>query len=118
MNARQRALRFHAIKIIGCLACMRNEWLGFIQISACAEIHHLNFGGKAGGKRLGDSSTIGLCAWHHRGQPPFPRMTATQAAKHYGPSLARESKKFRLLYGEDAELLKEQDRLIDLEDVA
>lgn len=40
------------------------------------------------------------------------------AAKHYGPSLARESKKFRQQYGEDADLLKEQDRLIDLEDVA
>lgn len=39
-------------------------------------------------------------------------------AKHYGPGLARESKKFRQQYGEDAELLKEPDHLIDLENAA
>lgn len=113
MNPRARAIRFHAIKIIGCLACRKNPSLGFVPIAACAEIHHQNFGGKAGGKRLGDEKTLGLCEWHHRGQPPFPRMTKTQAAKLYGPALSEQSKLFRATYGDDAAMLKEQNDLIE-----
>ena len=113
MNPRARSIRFHAIKIIGCLACRKNESLGFVMIAACAEIHHHNFGGKAGGKRLGDECTSGLCPWHHRGVPPFPRMTKTQATKLYGPSMAEQSKLFRETYGDDETRLKEQNDLIE-----
>lgn len=69
------------------------------------EEHHLNLGGHAGMKRLGDEFSIPACAWHHRGEAPFG-VTASEATYLYGPSLARSSKRFRETYGMDADLLK------------
>lgn len=115
MNEKQRRRRFLAIKCLGCLACARNVLLGFIAITAIAEVHHQNEGGHAGGERLGDEFTVGLCAWHHRGEPPFPSMSKTQAARLYGPSLKEQPRLFRDTYGSDEDLLARQNRLIDLE---
>jgi len=115
MNARQRALRFLAIKCLGCMACRRAVYLGLIAITAIAEVHHLNEDGHAGQARRGDEYTIGLCKWHHRGEPPFPSITVTQATKLYGPSLKHEPRRFREVYGSDDALLEKQDQLIAME---
>ena len=90
--------RFADIVQIGCLACLR------FGLHSDPDVHHLNLGGRAGQERLGDDFTIGLCPWHHRGILP-PMLPV-------GPSLAKESRKFREFFGSDAELLMEQNRLI------
>ena len=56
-------LRYLRIHEIGCLACRRRGW-----VRPC-QVHHLNLDGKAGQKRRGDPYTIGLCPWHHVGEP-------------------------------------------------
>lgn len=88
------------VKRLPCLAC---EWEGFSQ-PLPTESHHLNTGGLAGQKRRGDEYQIPLCSWHHRGEI-LDGTRAKDMTMMYGPSLARQSKMFRLRYGTDQELL-------------
>lgn len=98
--------RFQRIYQIGCLACRKRGWFNECQA------HHLNFDGKAGQKKLGDEYTIGLCPWHHVGEPLSP-MTAQQCRRCLGPSLKLESSAFREKFGDDESLLTEQNALIE-----
>ena len=59
-QARQDAQRLH-----GCAMC---------HLRGCAqpnqtEIHHLTTGDLHGQKQRGQDFTVGLCGWHHRGDP-------------------------------------------------
>jgi hypothetical protein len=88
------------VKELRCIAC---------EIEDCeqlmpTEAHHQNLGGKAGQKRLGDEYTIPLCTWHHRGVAP-EGVKPGDATYYMGPSLAHNSKLFRLTYGSDEHLL-------------
>lgn len=105
MTPAERERRFYVIRLIGCLACRRRGWY-------CApDVHHLNLGAHAGGERLGDAYTIGLDPWHHRGVAP-DGMSAHEARRVMGPSLAKEPNAFRETFGSDEELLHEENRLI------
>lgn len=97
--------RCQRIYQIGCLACRSKGWF-----SAC-QVHHLNLDGKAGQKRRGDASTIGLCPWHHVGEPPG-KLSEYQARRKLGASLRLHSRFFRVEFGSDDELLAQQNRLI------
>jgi hypothetical protein len=93
--------RNELVRSLPCIAC---------QLEGCeqlmpTEAHHLNLGGLAGQKRRGDEFTIPLCTWHHRSVPP-EGMKAGDAAYYMGPSLAQNSKLFRLTYRTDDELLE------------
>jgi hypothetical protein len=105
VNARDKERRFSILREIGCIACR-----AMFRMSP-AEIHHLNLGGKAGQKRRGDEYTIPLCGWHHR-SAITTGFTATSMRKMCGPSLARESKEFRRLYGTDDYLLAKVNGLV------
>jgi Recombination enhancement, RecA-dependent nuclease len=112
--------RMDAIKEMGvCMACRQMD------ISAhYVEVHHLNLDGKAGQKRRGHRFTIGLCEWHHRGVMKPIKVFNDQGHVRtygpspqdmemlYGPSLAVNSRKFRLAFGSDDELLEAQDKLL------
>ena len=105
MNPAARERRFRRIKEIGCLPCrMRGRF-------RMPEIHHQNCGAHAGGARLGDEYTVGLCSWHHRGVPS-EGMLGSETRVALGPSLAREPNEFRREFGSDSEMLNEQNRLI------
>lgn len=75
------------------------------------EIHHLNLGGHAGSARRGDEFTIGLCRWHHQGQP-LQGWTLDECRRVLGPSLKLHSRRFRETFGSDDELLARQNQLI------
>jgi len=92
--------RFEAIKEGGCIAC-RLYGFGFV---AC-EIHHLTVGGRHGQRRRGHDYTIGLCTYHHRGQPDG-------YGHKRGPSYALAPKAFRATFGDDDFLLQYQNELI------
>lgn len=104
---KEEQARFDAIKEGGiCVACLirgveRPRWPGWI------DIHHL----LSGGRRIGHMATVGLCKWHHAGQPPFGWGDA-EALEYLGPSLAKGSKPFRAAFGTDAELLTIQNELL------
>jgi len=102
MNFAGRCLRIYQL---GCLPCRVRGWF-----SPC-QVHHLNLDGKAGQKRLGDDATIGLCPWHHVGEP-IQGMTAAECRRQVGPSL-KQSNAFRDTFGTDDELLARQNRLIE-----
>jgi hypothetical protein len=97
------------VRSLPCIACQLEQ-----VATQCgpSEEHHLNAGGHAGQKRLGDSYSISLGPWHHRGVPPNG-MTASEATFIYGPSLARSSKLFRTTYGSDLELLAKTNELLE-----
>lgn len=95
------------IYAIGCLACRRRR----IRFQPC-QVHHLNLDGKAGQKRRGQRVSIGLCPWHHQGQPPAG-CDERRARLIFGPSLALHSRAFRLEFGSDDDLLAEEERLIE-----
>lgn len=97
--------RFFLIREIGCIACLSRG------ITRAAEVHHLTIGGKHGQKRRGHDFTVGLCSWHHRGENAFG--SASLGELTYGPSYAREPRKFRETFGHDDKLLAEQERLIE-----
>jgi len=91
--------RSRLVKLLPCIAC-EIERVSQLQPT---EAHHLNIGGKAGQKRMGDIYQIPLCTWHHRGDPP-QGVTAGEMAYSHGPSMARDSKMFRFTYGLDERL--------------
>ncbi|WP_281915968.1 Ref family recombination enhancement nuclease [Caldimonas thermodepolymerans] len=105
-TAAQRA-RFLAIREIGCIVA-RALGLGYVP----AEIHHLTVGGKHGAPRRGHDYTIGLNPWSHRGVP-FGGMTEAQCYARFGPSYAREPRRFRQEIGNDDYLLDLQNTLIE-----
>lgn len=92
-----------AVKEGPCVACFvwtQDEYRG-------CDAHHL----LSGGRRRGHMATIGLCKWHHVGQPDngvLPRYMR----EDFGPSLMDGSKLFREAYGTDDELLALQKRLL------
>jgi hypothetical protein len=89
------------VKSLPCIACH----LDGIQQGTPTQEHHLNLGGRAGQKRLGDAYSIPLCQWHHVGEP-LPGKTVKDMNWTYGPSLARASRMFREQYGNDTQLLE------------
>ena len=99
--------RFQRIYDIGCICCRMQGWWH----SPC-QAHHLNLDQHAGQQRLGDDHTIGLCPWHHQGEPIGPSQVECRAI--FGPSMKHEPKAFRLHFGDDAELLRIQNGLIKL----
>lgn len=107
MNPEHRAIRFAALKELGCLvARLRGHaWVG-------ADIHHLLTTGLHGnGERRGDEFTIALNPWSHAGKP-FGGMSAAQCQELFGPSYAREPRAFREEFGADDELLEAQNQLL------
>ncbi len=106
MNDRERDLRFTLICICGCVAC-HLQGVGWV----APQVHHLNFGDKHGGKRLGDDHTIGLCPWHHVGELVF-EWSKGMHRKRLGPSWHHEASAFRETYGSGEELLEFQNALI------
>lgn len=107
MTPRAREHRFRRLKEMGCLPC----WMQG-RMNVFAEIHHQNLGGKAGQKRRGDEFTVPLCPWHHRGETAGDHITKSDMRRHYGPSLACESKAFRERFGSDDALLAKTNELI------
>lgn len=91
--------RFDKLYGMGCVACFLWD-----QTWRYPQIHHLNLDGKAGQKRRGHKFTIPLCEWHHTGRI-HNMETGLSMAEKYGPSLAKQSKRFRAVFGSDDELL-------------
>ena len=107
MNEREKAIRYNGIRECGCIACRMHGVPGVVP----PQIHHLNFGDRHGGKRLGDEFTVGLCPWHHVGQP-FPGMWPGQCRQQFGPSWEREPRLFRETFGNGEALLAYQNDLL------
>lgn len=103
-------LRYQRIYQIGCLPCRR---MGFHH--PC-QAHHLNLGQHAGQVRLGDEQTIGLCPWHHVGEP-LEHWTLADCRELLGPSMKHEPVKFREFFGSDQALLAWQNELIARRDL-
>jgi hypothetical protein len=104
--------RFEQIRKGGCVAC----WLGGYwsrATSVAIEIHHL----KKGNKRIGHSSTVGLCRWHHQSISD-EGSTKSQMTKLFGPSLADGSKPFHEIFGDDQFLLGAQNAIIEVSSMA
>jgi hypothetical protein len=96
--------RWDLIRAKGCICCGMQGW------QREAEIHHL----KSGNLRLGHDFTIGLCKWHHRGEPIGRNALGDEIGSIHiaGPSLAEGAKTFHWEYGQDDYLLKYQNELI------
>lgn len=94
------AARMARLKVMPCVSCV----IAFGRFETCGptEVHHL----LSGNKRRGHMFTIPLGRWHHQGIPPKD-MSAVTATRVFGPSLAKQSKKFRELYGNDDFLLEQ-----------
>jgi len=99
--------RMDAIKDIGCVIAQALG-LGFVP----CEVHHLTVGGKHGQKRRGHDFTIGLNPWSHRGEP-FNGMSAATCEQLFGPSYAKQPRRFRQEVGNDDYLLDLQNTLIE-----
>jgi hypothetical protein len=97
----KRLDRFREFQGIGCIACRQRGVFSY------ADVHHL----LSGGKRRGDQYTIPLCPWHHRGMPPA-EVNEKEAVRYYGPSLAKQPKLFRAVFGDDGDLLEKVEKLL------
>ena len=102
-----QAARFDAILETGCVVA-HSLGLGYVP----CEIHHLTVGGRHGQKRRGHDYTIGLNPWSHRGVP-FGGMSAARCEELFGPSYARQPRRFRDEIGSDEYLLAVQNTLIE-----
>lgn len=107
MSPEHRAIRFAALKELGCLiARLRGlEWVG-------ADIHHqLTTGFHGNGKRLGDEFTVALNPWSHAGRP-FGGLSEEECRAMFGPSYALHPREFRDTFGTDEELLAMQNEVL------
>lgn len=104
MNANMRDV---AIRDIGCIACLKRGIF-----SHCEKHHLLTTGLHGNGKRRGEQFTVGLCTYHHRGAHGVGTERAREMRDHYGPSYADNAGEFRVIFGDDADLLAEQERLL------
>ncbi len=105
------AERRRGIKDCGCVVS-RLLGVGYVY----PEIHHLNFGGKAGGARIGDRYTVGLNPWLHRGVP-LEGYSRHECQTIWGASMAVDPAMFKRLWAKcgmdfDQYLLAEQDRIL------
>lgn len=102
-----QAARMDAIREAGCIVA-RKRGMGFIP----CEIHHLTVGGRHGQKRRGHDFIVGLNPWSHRGVP-FGGWDAGRCAVAFGPSYARNPRRFREEIGTDDELLALQEDVLE-----
>lgn len=102
--AAEQKRRWDLIREKGCICCAMHGR------SRAAEIHHI----KSGNVRLGHDYTIGLCAWHHRGEYVGRNVLGDPIGSIHilGPSLAKGSSVFHWEFGQDEYLLKFQNELI------
>jgi len=105
-TAAQQA-RMDAITEIGCIVA-HSLGLGHVP----CEVHHLTVSGKHGAKRRGHDFTVGLNSWSHRGEP-FGGMSAETCERLFGPSYAKQPRRFRQEIGSDDYLLDLQNTLIE-----
>lgn len=100
------------MKAIGCVACWLNRQHGRPSASPGQhnlEIHHQ----LSGGRRIGHDATVCLCHYHHQGKRlPFVEYGYRAQAEIYGPSLEREPRRFREVYGSDEAMLELQSILL------
>jgi cytochrome c551/c552 len=101
--------RYDALQRYGCVCC-HDEGLPIGPV----DIHHLV---DKGNRELsgGNAASIGLCAWHHRGNVPAGH-TIASATLAFGPSLRHTSKLFRKIYGTQRELLAKVNSAIQPEE--
>ena len=102
----ERERRFMRLQDIGCICCAKE---GYPDVPV--DVHHLvdkGYREHSGG----DTATLPLCPWHHRGVPPSGFSIDT-ALSYAGPSLALHKKRFIRRYGTERELLAEVDRRIE-----
>ncbi|MGO4700271.1 Ref family recombination enhancement nuclease [Dyella sp. 2RAB6] len=100
--------RFSLMREHGCIACMMNRKRGIATATfnrRDLEIHHL----LSGGVRIGHHAVVCLCHYHHQGKRlPFLEQGYKAQAAIFGPSLEREPRVFRAMYGDDDALLAYQ----------
>lgn len=100
--------RFDAIQERGCVPCYLEASLqGRKWIPEPCDIHHVEQANKCGHHRL----TYGNCPWHHRGVPKNDLLEDVMRA-NFGPSMAKEPKKYRARYGSEEDLLVYQANLL------
>lgn len=108
--------RWDAMRARGCVACHLNgvdHGLARASYGRDLEIHHL----LSGGRRIGHHATVCLCHFHHQGKRlPYPDHGYEEQARKFGPSLGREPRRFREVYGADDGLLAYQDHMLELLD--
>jgi hypothetical protein len=102
-------LRDVAIRDIGCICCLKRGIA-----SECEKHHLLTTGLHGNGKRRGEQFTVGLCTYHHRGGHGVGGAVARSMEPTYGPNYADNAGEFRVVFGDDSDLLAEQQRLIDI----
>ncbi|WP_313211536.1 Ref family recombination enhancement nuclease [Stenotrophomonas sp.] len=103
--------RIDAITYIGCIVA-KGLGISFGDVPVPAEVHHLTVGGKHGQKRRGHDFTVGLNPWSHRGEP-FGGMSSARCEELFGPSYAKQPRRFRQEIGNDDYLLDLQNTLIE-----
>ena len=105
--------RWDAMRARGCVACHLNgvdHGLARVGFARDLEVHHL----LSGGRRLGHDATVCLCHYHHQGKfLPVSGLGYEQHAHRFGPSLEREPRRFREMYGTDDQILAYQGLMLD-----
>ena len=109
-TAAQQA-RMDAMTEIGCIVA-KSLGISLGDDPIPAEVHHLTVGGRHGQKRRGHDFTIGLNPWSHRGEP-FCGWSAAKCEEMFGPSYAKQPRRFRQEIGNDDYLLDLQNTLIE-----
>jgi len=108
-QTKAEAAWIRTVKEAGCICCYERGYKRDPD-GPLAEAHHL----LSGGIRIGHGSSVGLCAWHHRGELIVSAWTRSTHEKMLGPSLARGSVPFHAVFGDDEELMRKQNQLIAL----
>jgi len=97
--------RMESIKeFCGCLPCLIEGMLD----SHC-DVHHV----LSAGRRIGHDATYGNCIWHHRGIE-WENKRPREMVEMLGPSMARNIRAYRDLYGTEERLVMTQNYMLHL----
>ena len=97
--------RQDAIRELGCIACIMDNAPVF-----CGDptIHHQT----TSGRTISQDATVCLGRWHHQGVC-LDHFTTSKMLGLFGPSLAKEPRRFVSCYGSNAELLAIQNAYLE-----
>ena len=101
----EQQARQDAIRALGCIACILE---GAPVFCGDPTIHHQT----SSGRTISQDATVCLGLWHHQGVC-LDNFMSSKMAVVFGPSLAKEPRRFAATYGNNAELLAIQNAYLE-----
>jgi hypothetical protein len=104
-RTKRQQRRFEIMHDAGCVPCwLESKLQGRKYAPEPADMHHV--------EQDDHAKTYACCPWHHRGLPKN-MLHESRMNQNFGPSMAKEPARYRARYGNEEDLLRFQQTMIE-----